>query len=230
MRQRSILNWVLLSLNGMLFVFLLARSLLCQRDRALEPAAMRATARAMAAYEELGISGDIYCAKGPFALVVAKNYPSNPSFDFFHYGLGINLSLDGLLHDKADGETHSVTLGLGNDFWFSVDFSSSGRQPSIGSFMLSRRKNGVHEVLIDYNADGVFDVRQTTHEEENVRGTYVWYGGAWRAVAARSPKDFQQTEYRMQIIDGERVYFDFESGKWMPIAKESVSSAGRVGS
>lgn len=228
MRFRSIANWVLLCLNCVFFVLLLVFSLVYEHDGAIDPEAMRAAERGLAVYEEGDILRDVYCAKGPFALWVAKDFPSDQAFDFFQYALGLSLSLDSPLPpDEDDGETHSLALELGDDFWFTVNFCPAGRYPEVRSFALYQTRGDVLVTLRDNNADGVFDMRQTMDEVKGVSRTNVWYHGTWRAVAPRSSEEFQQTEYRRQLVDGERVYFNLQTGEWLPLTKDAVPSAKR---
>jgi hypothetical protein len=215
MRLPSFVNWTLLCMNTVLFVFLLLMSPVRPGWLGLERPARRLPSDVAA----LGL--DFYYEKGPFVLLVGKDFPRNESFALIQRGAPANLSLE-VLQGLYGPATKSVTVGLGTDS-ISFDYSNAAGGAKVHHLMFSHRNKGLLETFTDINADGVYDFRQTRDESRHVSHVFVWYHATWREALGRDI-DPKQDEYHKALADGTRVSFDMQSGRWLSSAEKSATS------
>ena len=81
MRLPTLLNWTILGFNSLLLVFLLLCVFVIDPGRLPWSPAVR---RARVDADALGM--DVYYARGPFAISVAKDFSNSGSFMFVRYG------------------------------------------------------------------------------------------------------------------------------------------------
>ena len=162
MKLSPVVTWTSLCLNAVLLVFLLLMFLVCPYWLARTPP-MRALPSEVAA---LGM--EVYYEKDPFVLLVGKDFPRDKSFVLVQRDQPLSISaLDTeRLGGKVGTTAKTLTVGLGDDFSLSCDYSLAGGGTNAEHLMLCRRDQGLLEALTDYNVDGVFDVRQTRDEKQ----------------------------------------------------------------
>jgi hypothetical protein len=207
MRPPTVLNWALLCLNALLLVFLLTVLLISPRSIPWNPSVRRAQLDA----EVLGM--EVYCARGPFSINVAKTFPRNESFWFQSYDQPVALVTDAAMGEESG--TRNVMLVLGEDFSVSMDYSNSmdcfyspSSKCQIRNLMLI---NSQGESLTDFNVDGCFDLRRLPDTEAQTGRYCIYFGGEWCEV-----QDFLG-EYHKRLVGGQEVIFDIESGQWRDV-------------
>jgi len=223
MRLRSVANWTLLCLNALLFLFLVAVSLLFVAWPRLDPAARLARKYARDISTAFNVEYEVYLAKDPFALLVPKHRPDPDTrwftfFDSRECGLYLMVTPPDIEFGAA---TDSVLVGMGDDFAVSWDYSRTNGEANVDSVRLSRQSGALIEAFTDYKADGSYDVRQTRDEDRGVGCMYVWYDGAWQEIMD-AQKDPNQKQFHKRLVTGQQVYFDDESGRWLPSPENPV--------
>jgi len=169
---------------------------------------------------------EVYYEIGPFVLLAGKDFPRDESLVLVQRDQPLSISLldTDRLGGKVGTTAKTLTVGLGDDFLLSCDYSLAGGGTNPEHLMLCRRNQGLLETLTDYNVDGVFDLRQTRDEKQRLSRMYVWYRGTWREIMG-AEKDPKQDESHKQLLEGERVSFDIHSGQWLsPTDKPIVQS------
>jgi hypothetical protein len=193
MRVGRTLNWLFLFVNVSLLCIILARSFLFGGG----------TARVARFAQTFGMQ--VYCEKGPFAVVADK---AGEECYFLRYGMPLIF-----LHLQQAGATGSTekeaTLSLGVDFSMSCRYSAKNSDCRICEVRLTRS----NESFIDLNADGVSDLHLEYRQMEKPH-IEVWYRGQWAEVdrekSGRLPKD-----QNVLKEDGTVVRFDASKGQWV---------------
>jgi hypothetical protein len=211
MRLPSVLNWTLLGINTLVFLLLLMILLTISGWLRAKPTAHRL----MDGGAVLGM--EVYYEMGPFVLLTGKDFPRDNSFQLMQRCPPLNPSmsvLDGKYFAASKEATKHVSMDVAPDFSISCECSLAGGRVDISDLMLGHKAKGLRETLTDINVDGVFDVRQISDEEGGASRLYVSYQGIWREVMG-GDKDPTQDEFHKQLLDGTRVSFDMQSGRWL---------------
>lgn len=208
MRLPTLLNWMLLTVNVLTFAFLLCFSLMPPWPPPWNPSVRRAQADA----NVMGM--DVFCARSPFAISVAKDFSGSGSFMFIRYGQPISL-LTQPVEEENGGATSSAAMMLGHEVVISAKHSySSGGACQVHALSLMRWIGGRNEQFVDENADGSYDTRHVRDLKTQTGCDYVFYEGDWQEVAE------VVGYYRSRLVDGQVVSFDMESGKWCSVRDE----------
>jgi hypothetical protein len=156
---------------------------------------------------------DVFCARGPFAISVAKDFSDSGSFMFIRYGQP--LSVFTRVVEEDGGATNSATMMLGDEVLISVEYSySSSGVCQVHDLSLMRWIGERSEQFVDKKADGSYDILNVRDLKTQAGRDCVFYEGDWREV-----EEFIG-HYRSRLVDGQVVSFDTESGKWRPVTDE----------
>lgn len=223
MRLRLALHWILLCANMLLFVFVLLILLVIWGWPRLNKAAR------VADHDAAILGQAVYCARGPFSLLVAKDFPADESFTLIqHARQPLDISVDDLGAGGV-GRRKRVHLGLGERFAVSVEYSESSSEGCrFDMLQLTRLGEKRSDTFFDYRVDGSFDYRIVRDLQGRVGQHCVFYQGRWQEVlgADRDPK---QDQFHKQLLDGTPVSFDTQSGQWLSSTeKPAASGAGQV--
>ena len=171
-------------------------------------------ARALA--PDLRVKGmEAWFEKGPFVLLVGRDFPQSGSFAVAERGKPLMIRVENT-RDAAGSPAKSVGVSLTADFYVSLDYLPSGAAQRL---TFCHFKTGVTETLTDLNADGVWDTRLTRDVLTGVSRLYVWYRAAWREVVG-GDRDPKQDEFHRRLMTGEPVFFSSEHGQWLLGARE----------
>jgi hypothetical protein len=208
MRLPTVLNWTLLCMNLTFLAMLGVSWFLSTGWLRVHPAARRAA-------DSLAILNmDIYWAKGPFVLMVSKDYPQDESFAFFQvdeHGRHVALMTESTVGGDGvgskeimfwEGETSEVTLS------YSVSYLQDRRQQDLRLSRTFDEKRS--ESFLDWGADGSYDRRSVRDHQAGKSYGYVFYGNDWQEIKEHVSK------YHQILASGEEVIFDRDMGKWLP--------------
>lgn len=210
MRLRNTMNWALLCLNGVLFVFLLFKFLDYQDNFSGGPVRQRVEKDAVT------MQMKSYCVRWPFAMFVAKGFPHDDSFALIAYLDGLSLS-SGKPMLLSEDEAHvastdrkQLMLTLGRNF--TVDLEYSSPRPTVFRIheitVSSESENGNISFYTDENADGSYDYKLVRDTKKRVSHSYVFHDRGWCQV-----KDTINRHHKI-LMDGKDVIFDQERGLW----------------
>jgi hypothetical protein len=201
-RVQTFVNIGLLCGNALVFVVLL-RSWLISEGREMSQARKDA--------ENLGM--DIYFAKDPFAIFVAKTFPQTHTFKVFDYPNLLIMNGSAIQDDRHDAATEEAEIILGPDFSITCRYSLSNidgaRKPRIHEVLLSINEDAFY----DLNADGSYDLRILHDSERGSHSHEIWYDGQWRGVIAKG----QSSTYERELPAIGVVTFDRETGRWTSV-------------
>lgn len=210
MRLPTFLNWALLGANVILCLFLLVRLHAPSGSSPLTPTGHRVLADGpilgMAAQDQIG----------PFVLLTGKDFPRDKSFQLTEQYPPLNPGLsvlDGMYFGATDEGVKHIGMNVGPDFSISCMCTPAKAAVDIRDLTVTRTKDGQGETFTDINVDGICDVRQTRDEKARRSRLDVLYRGEWRETLG-GDKDPTQDRWHKQLLDGTRVYFDRQSGRW----------------
>ncbi len=205
MRIGTALNWTFFCFNVLVLVLLLLMFANFQGIRV----SSRDLPEAKNAAAEMGM--DVFFAKDPFALFVAKRFPDDASFTFYRHGLGMMLSVDDI-KGANERTTKDVLFSLGEEVSVSLHYSYSGADRftlhdlKIHDLMLNRNCGDQYEAIKDFNADGSYDIRSTWDMTRDIGSVYVFFDNEWQEVEDGAG------EYEKKLVDGREVKFDMQIG------------------
>ncbi len=215
MRLHPAVNWAFLGVNAVLFVLLSVSwgVFLLRSGSELRPHRLPEGQRLFGM--------EFRYEKGPFSLMVGKDFPRDGSFILEQRGRPLSIFAQDSDY-SGDPSIRTVLVSLGADFYISCDYSFAGGGVKVRELGLSHENNGSIESFTDHNAKGAFDLRQTRDVKRRVSRMYVWFQGAWREVA-HGDKGPAQDGFHKQLIEGDRVSFDNKSGRWVSSAEKPAT-------
>jgi hypothetical protein len=203
MRCRYVVNGILCCCNTLLFLLLLVMFLGHRGELPWDPFIRKAESDAV----KMGM--DVWFAKFPFALFVARDSPKGESFTLLKYDPPVIFSADKIEGESIGTGKHSIMLHLGEDFSIVIHFSASEADISeIHELELVKDNERQRVALFDMNADGWPDFRIVRDKTLDTSQEYVSYERDWREVKDTIGK------YEKKLVDGEEVVFDMQAGQW----------------
>lgn len=217
MKLRSVLNWTLLTVNGILFACLMTLAWNHRHEIFGSPFQRRVEDDA----KKMGMN--VYLAKFPFAVFTPVDSSSANHFALFRYDPPLVVSAEspkmvpdeGVAGETNDARTTAM-LHIGEEFSLIVDYaySSSGGY-RVHDVQVVRDVDDGRECFFDFGSDGTYDFHMFQMFQD---GMYlaskheVWFQSRWVEVKETMGR------YRKRLADGQEVLFDVQLGKWRAVA------------
>ena len=145
---------------------------------------------------------DLYFAKTPFALLVAKTFPQENTFTFIDYGHRLLMSGEDADGDDDHGAARrkaTITFGTASmSCYYSLD---KGIRMNELEFATET------QIITDLNADGFYDMRIPLDRKGILQ---VWYNDKWQDVIGGEGGKYQRHLRNDGVVD-----FDMQSGIWL---------------
>lgn len=211
------LNIVVLIVNASLIIFLFI----------LSKPARSVNVRAEQEASEMNMT--LLGAKESLSVFMDNDFPRNRNFKLFDSSQQLLVEgqpvSDQTIHR---GATDLLSIALGtNTTLFCYYSKDKNPEPHLHEIVLALQDS----TLIDYNADGCFDLRMLHPTAAPGVGLQVWFDGKWEDVN----RDGVSSQYRRHLQKGGAVEFDIKSGRWRsadsktsPSDKPNPSKNGEV--
>jgi len=176
------------------------------------PAPAKGIAQDDWATKELLASNDVYLSKPPYSVLLPKGARDARAFSLLVDGsiplvFAVEPSRDELGKERdTESELH---LNLGLDFDISCKYAPRGEN---GVKVREVSMTNDRDHFVDINADGKWDLRIASYNDDSKRRTQVWFHGEWRDTTQgdRPGLCFKN------VKGGPAVTFDTKSGIWVP--------------